>query len=211
MLLDINMPGMDGLQTAAAIRRLEGELRNVPIMAITAHSVEATLRAAQAAGMAKFITKPIEPAVLYRTLATLIAGTSAAQEPLRTTPGSRATMAGNALLDPARLESYSRIGMLEELLGDYVPEIAALVGKLQQHAAQNDLEACIDVLHSLLGMSGEAGAQALYQAARRAYVPMVETRSWPSQPDWAGHIAALAAETEQALKAYDPAQVGANP
>jgi CheY-like chemotaxis protein/signal transduction histidine kinase len=49
VLLDINMPGMDGLQTAAAIRRLQGELRNVPIVALTAHSDEQTLRAAQAA------------------------------------------------------------------------------------------------------------------------------------------------------------------
>jgi two-component system CAI-1 autoinducer sensor kinase/phosphatase CqsS len=130
---------------------------------------------------------------------------------LRSTAGSSAVVAGNALLNPARLESYRRIGMLEELLSDYVPEIAALVGKLQRHVARHDVPACVDVLHSLLGMSGEAGAQALYQAVRRVYVPMVETREWPSQPDWAGHIAALAAETERALKAYGAAQAAANP
>jgi CheY-like chemotaxis protein len=211
VLLDINMPGMDGLQTAAAIRALEGELRNVPIVALTAHSDEETLRAAQAAGMSAFITKPVEAAVLYRTLAGLIAGVPAAPEPLRPTPGSSAIVAGHALLNPVRLESYRRIGMLDELLSDYVPEIAALVGKLQRHAAQHEVLACIDVLHSLLGMSGEAGTQALYQAVRRVYVPMVETREWPSEPDWAGHIAALAAETEQALRAYGAAHAGANP
>jgi two-component system, CAI-1 autoinducer sensor kinase/phosphatase CqsS len=211
VMLDINMPGMDGLQAAAAIRRLEGQVRNVPIVALTAHSDEETIRAAQAAGMNAFITKPVEAAVLYRTLASLVAGARAPQETLRPTQGSDAVVAGNALLNPERLESYTRIGMLEELLGDYVPEIAALVGKLQRHANHNDMPACIDVLHSLLGMSGEAGAQALYQAVRRAYVPMVETRAWPTQPDWTGHIAALAAETERALKAYGAAHAGAHP
>ena len=56
----------------------------------------------------------------------------------------------------------------------------------------------------------EAGAPALYQAVRRVYVPMVETGEWPQAADFAGHIAALAARTEQALKAYRAADAGAN-
>ena len=59
-------------------------------------------------------------------------------------------------------------------------------------------------------MSGEAGAPALYQAVRQVYVPMMETGRWPQQPDWAGHIAALAARTDQALKAYRAAHNDAN-
>ena len=92
--------------------------------------------------------------------------------------------------------------MLGELLDDYLPGIAGLVGKLQRQSAQQDLKGCLDTLHSLLGMSGEAGAQALYQAVRRVYVPMVESQSWPPQGEWVAQIAALAADTEKALKAH---------
>lgn len=209
VLLDINMPGMDGLQAAAAIRRLETDVRDVPLIALTAHSDERTLQAARTAGVNAFITKPVDADVLYAALADLIEGPPRPDRLLRPT-GAVAAVGSDDLLNPARLESYSRIGMLDELLGDYVPEIAALVGKLQRHAERRDRQACIDVLHSLLGMSGEAGAPALYQAVRRVYVPMLEAGAWPSEPDWAGHIAALAARTEQALKVYRAAHAGAN-
>jgi len=208
VILDINMPGMDGLQTAAEIRRLDGEERNLPILALTAHSDDHTLRAAQATGMSAFLTKPVDAAVLYKCLAELVTETPAAQPLLRRTPGS-ASPAVDSLLNHSRLEGHIRIGMLDELLAEYVPEISALVGKLQRHAERQDFQACLDVLHSLLGMSGEVGAPALYQAVRRVYVPMVETKEWPAQAEWAVRIAALAAETVQALRAYGAAHAGA--
>jgi CheY-like chemotaxis protein/signal transduction histidine kinase len=202
VLLDINMPGMDGLQAAAAIRRLEAGVRDVPLIALTAHSGERMLQAARAAGMSAFITKPVEAEVLYATLGELMEGVRPGQSLRHPAASLEATVKGDSLLNPQRLECCSRIGMLEELLGDYVPEIDGLVGKLQRHVEREDLKACLVVLHSLLGISGEAGAPALYQAVRQVYVQMVETGEWPSQPDWAGHIAALAARTEQALEAY---------
>lgn len=201
VLLDINMPGMDGLQTARAIRSLDPPSGEVPIVALTAHSDDMTVQAAQAAGMTDFIMKPVEGAVLYEKLALVIAG-RLPDAPLKPTFSSVAAGPADLLLNTERLESYRRIGMLGELLDDYLPAIAGLVGKLQRQAAQQDLEACVDTLHSLVGMSGEAGAQALYQAVRRVYVPVVESHSWPPQGGWVGQIAALAADTEKALKAY---------
>jgi CheY-like chemotaxis protein/signal transduction histidine kinase len=206
VLLDINMPGMDGLEAAAAIRRLSGPVAALPIVALTAYSDDKTIAAAHAAGMNAFITKPVEADVLYRTLAQVISG---APGPVLLRPAEELP-GGDILLNSTRLESYSRMGMLDELLGEYVPQMAALVGKLQRHAARREFDACKDVLHSLLGMSGEAGAPALYQAVRRVYVPMVETGEWPHAADFAGPIAALAARTELALKAYRATHAGAN-
>lgn len=202
VLMDINMPGKNGLDTARSIRVMAAPLGAVPILALTAYSDEATVRAAQDAGMSDFITKPVEAGVLYERLRDLVPGRSRANEPLKPTFSSVAAGPADLLLNTDRLESYRRIGMLGELLDDYLPEIAGLAGKLQRNFAQHDFRACLDTLHSLLGMSGEAGAQALYQAVRRVYVPMVESQSWPPQGGWAGEVAALAAETEQALKAY---------
>jgi CheY-like chemotaxis protein len=200
--MDINMPGMDGLEAARAIRALDMPVAGVPIIALTAYSDDATVRAAQDAGMSDFMSKPVEAAALYRKLGQFITGPAPAPAALQPTFTPVAPGPADRLLNVERLESYRRIGMLQELLDDYLPEIAGLSGKLQRHFAAQDLEACLDTLHALLGMSGEAGAQALYQAVRRVYVPMIETRSWPAHGGWTGNIAALASETDKALRAY---------
>jgi HPt (histidine-containing phosphotransfer) domain-containing protein len=96
--------------------------------------------------------------------------------------------------------------MLEELLTDYVPEMARLIGALQEAALQQDRQRSLDALHSLLGMSGEAGAQALYQQVRRLYVPLLEQGEWPAPADWLARLQALGARSEQALKAYCAAE-----
>ena len=69
ILMDINMPGMNGLETTQAIRSSGMAWHDVPIIALTAHSDEATVRAAQAAGMNDFITKPVDSVTLYASWA----------------------------------------------------------------------------------------------------------------------------------------------
>ena len=207
VLMDINMPGMSGLETAQLVRASVTAWRDVPIIALTAHSDEGTVHAAQAAGMNGFLTKPVDAAVLYARLGELREIAVAHRgEPLQPTPSALAWDAKAPLLNPQRLESYRRIGMLEELLQDYIPELARLVQRLEQAVGRRDLQASLDTLHSLLGMSGEAGAPALYQAVRTVYVPMLEARSWPAGEAWVDHIKTLAAHTEQALGRYGPPQ-----
>lgn len=67
VLMDIQMPEMDGISAAKAIR---GELKidSLPVVAMTAHAMEADVKRSFEAGMNDHITKPIEPDVLYRTL-----------------------------------------------------------------------------------------------------------------------------------------------
>jgi two-component system CAI-1 autoinducer sensor kinase/phosphatase CqsS len=206
VLMDINMPGMDGFEAAQAIRSSPATWCNLPIVALTAHADELTVQAAQAAGMNEFITKPVDAAVLYAKLGQLAGQATGLGSPLHPTPSALAEDTGDELLNLQRLESYRRIGMLEELLQDYIPELARLVQRLEQAVGQGDLQASMDTLHSLLGMSGEAGAPALYQAVRAVYVPMAETRGWPAGDTWVDRIKMLAAQTEQALGRYGPAQ-----
>jgi HPt (histidine-containing phosphotransfer) domain-containing protein len=92
--------------------------------------------------------------------------------------------------------------MLEELLNDYVPEMARLVERLRGAVEAGNREASRDALHALLGMSGEAGALALYQQVRRIYVPLLEEGRWPAGDAWLGELQALAARTEEALRSY---------
>ena len=61
VLMDIKMPRMDGVQATQAIRALPGEVRNIPIVALTANADPEDARRYLAIGMAAVVEKPIKP------------------------------------------------------------------------------------------------------------------------------------------------------
>lgn len=69
ILMDIQMPKMDGLEATRQLRALEPPLAGVPIIALTANSGPEDRRAALVAGMTDFVTKPIDPRALFVALA----------------------------------------------------------------------------------------------------------------------------------------------
>jgi signal transduction histidine kinase/ActR/RegA family two-component response regulator len=75
ILMDVQMPEMDGQEATAAIRKLEeaGSRRRIPIVALTAHAMTSDRARCLAAGMDGYITKPIDPDELYRTIQNLAA------------------------------------------------------------------------------------------------------------------------------------------
>ena len=62
VLMDIQMPGMDGLECARRLRELQAraELPHFPILALTAHALESDVKASLAAGMDEHLTKPLD-------------------------------------------------------------------------------------------------------------------------------------------------------
>lgn len=67
ILMDLQMPGMDGFETATAIRKLPG-YGTVPIIALTANFSDEIRQQCQEQGMQGFISKPVEPARLWETI-----------------------------------------------------------------------------------------------------------------------------------------------
>ncbi len=75
ILMDIQMPGMDGFEATQAIRRRESEIggRFTPIIGMTAHVVDNVREKCRAVGMNEYISKPFVPADLEKKLGNLVA------------------------------------------------------------------------------------------------------------------------------------------
>ena len=72
VLMDVNMPGLDGIATARLLRDLPGVAGLVPVFALTANDSRAVLEAAREAGMQGVLAKPINVQALKRALATVL-------------------------------------------------------------------------------------------------------------------------------------------
>jgi CheY-like chemotaxis protein/nitrogen-specific signal transduction histidine kinase len=73
VLMDVTLPGMDGLAATRAIRALNGAGARVPIIGISGRSEPRDRDAALAAGMSAFMAKPVSPAALAEAIAALVA------------------------------------------------------------------------------------------------------------------------------------------
>lgn len=69
ILIDIRMPVMDGLETAEYIRKMKKtQAKTIPLIAMSANAFDEDIERSKAAGMNEHLAKPIEAALLYRTL-----------------------------------------------------------------------------------------------------------------------------------------------
>lgn len=201
VLLDINMPGFDGLQTSRAIRAGGPSHRAVPILALTGHSDELMRTQARESGMNGYIVKPVEPTHLLSELRSACGLTPAAAS---TQTASRQAGSDGELLDHARLQYFEEMGILEKLVADYRPQLSRQASELARSVNARNLDASLDTLHLMVGMSGEMGLSALHGFARPVYQAMTEGRCWPEEQGWLNRIQSLARDTDAALDSLCP-------
>ena len=72
ILMDVQMPEMDGLEATALVRQEEGAGQHVPIIAMTAYAMKGDRERCLAAGMDGYVSKPISPEELFRTIAEVL-------------------------------------------------------------------------------------------------------------------------------------------
>jgi signal transduction histidine kinase/DNA-binding response OmpR family regulator len=192
VLMDIRMPGMDGLE---ATRRIRAEIppeRQPWIVAMTANVLFEQREACRAAGMDDFVQKPVGQADLRAALTRC--GKRAA-------PVLEAGPRDADRLDHACLDSLRRLGemtgrpILREVVELYLAETPRLLERMQEALRRSDAEALAFAAHSFKGSSAQIGAA---QAA--ALSAEIERKAKLGELEGTGALLAdLEREVERAL------------
>ena len=165
ILMDLQMPVLDGFGATRAIRAAEAPGRRVPIIAMTASAFEAEREKCLAAGMDDFLTKPVDSSRLAsvlrtRTAATPGAGPDVDLAPLPPVPGPRAA---SGVLDPSRIEELLEMGegaqvLVDRAVDNFVSRVPDTVSGLQEAIARQDGEELRALAHRLKGSALNLGA-----------------------------------------------------
>ena len=163
VLMDVQMPEMDGLQATAAIRCKEMATgAHVPIIAMTAHAMKGDRERCLEAGMDDYLSKPIFPEPLY---AAVEAFTPATSDP---EPG-RAEVKQNVSIDlPAILQRYhGRKEAVKNLAQTFCQESADLLSEIRAAITSADAPKLRRAAHTLKGSLGCFGAKLAVEVAMR--------------------------------------------
>jgi len=165
ILMDVQMPVMDGIEATRQIRGLPPPKNAVPILAVTAHAMAGAREQYLASGMDGYLSKPLDPEALFRALKACTSVEESAISPSVETPDSK----GGADFDPecvATLEKYLPAVQINEYLSMFVNQISEHIMAMDRAAAARDLGALGREAHSLAGCTGNVGATRLCRLAR---------------------------------------------
>jgi two-component system sensor histidine kinase/response regulator len=159
VLMDCQMPEMDGYEATAAIRAWEGGARHTPIIAMTANAMREDRERCLAAGMDDYLAKPVRS----RDLATTLTRWIAARErvPPLDAPPDEATVAIDArtLASLRDLQRDEGPDIVSELTALFVADAQERIAALRDAAARHDAQTIAREAHALKGSAATLGAQ----------------------------------------------------
>jgi CheY-like chemotaxis protein/HPt (histidine-containing phosphotransfer) domain-containing protein len=155
VLMDCQMPGMDGYQATARIRGAEGSLHHTPVIAVTASALKGDREKCLAAGMDDYLPKPFTPAELTEVLRRWVSAELALPE------RARVAQEGEPTLDASVLADLRALGLdfLRESLTMFLGGARSKLVALASAARDGDREAVGQKAHKLRGSCGLVGAR----------------------------------------------------
>jgi PAS domain S-box-containing protein len=168
VLMDVQMPVMDGLEATREIRKIESAVLNhgIPIIAMTAHAMQGDKERCLEAGMDDYITKPVDSQALSEILDKWL-------------PKEQAPVApeGSALISANKLEApvFDRAGMMARMLDDevlakeivaaFLDDIPRQIETLQGYLEAGDVPGAERQAHTIKGASANVGGEAMRAVA----------------------------------------------
>ncbi|MBL8533777.1 MAG: PAS domain S-box protein [Betaproteobacteria bacterium] len=174
VLMDMQMPRMDGLAATRAIRGIPGR-EQLPIIAMTANAFEDDRRMCLDAGMHGYLGKPVDPAVLFGTVLEWLAkglvadpdrdsGTVVMTRPAVSAVPETSSLPGIDVAAGLRF-ARNKQGDYERRLRSFVTNGASDVSVLRERLGSGDRDDARRWAHSLKGISGFIGAHRLLELA----------------------------------------------
>ncbi len=163
VLMDVQMPEMDGFEATMEIREREKQTRrHVPIIAMTAHAMKGDREVCLEAGMDEYVSKPISQDALLKTIRALVpGGPQATQGPVA---GEEAPPAPDK---EALLRAFDNdLGFFKEVVDMFVSDYPKMMSDISKAIDTGDAATLRRTAHALKGMLGNFHAET---AAQKAY------------------------------------------
>jgi two-component system, sensor histidine kinase and response regulator len=170
VLMDCQLPVMDGYQATAEIRRREGTDRHTPIIAMTAAALRGNRERCLAAGMDDYISKPVLVSDVQAALSRWLHGAATAPQ---TSTSAESAESARGVLDPGRLAELGQLdsaGNGSEFLGVlvnyFLASAPADLARLRAAVQRGDATAIYHVAHRLKGAAATLGSPGMVDACR---------------------------------------------
>jgi CheY-like chemotaxis protein/HPt (histidine-containing phosphotransfer) domain-containing protein len=172
VLMDCQMPQMNGYEAASQIRRSETGGRRMPIVAVTAHAMVGDREKALAAGMDDYVTKPVTMAKLARVLRRWARGVEPRNVPAA--GQARSSAEGEPALDPLVRRSRRVVELLLHQLSSWPAIVSGAI-------AAGDVDRVREEAHKMKGSCTSVGAEPMARACAELEVDADHAAErWPA-------------------------------
>lgn len=167
VLMDVNMPVMDGLEATRHLRFMEAGSRRTPVIALTADVTPATRKACLEAGMDACEKKPIDVARLFSLVADLTrSAPPVAMTKLAATPSKGADVESATALDAGKLQELEELGgaaFVSDLLGSFLKDAHIIMRDFDVAVTAGDQQAFREAAHAMRSCAANVGANGIFK------------------------------------------------
>jgi signal transduction histidine kinase/CheY-like chemotaxis protein len=171
VLMDVQMPEMGGFEATACIREREKSTgQHVPVIAMTAHALKGDRERCLEAGMDAYVSKPIQAALLFETIDTMVPNPSLVAGVPEKLPEDEATPAASV----QAFDHESALALLDgdtelfsELVGLFTGESVELLNQIHDSIVRQDAKLLERSAHSLKGSTAAFSAETARAVAQR--------------------------------------------
>ena len=164
VLMDVRMPLMDGAQAATSIRALSGTKNHIPILAMTANTLQELPEAEASASFDGYIAKPIVKEIMLETIARWLGERTVASTPVAPQVDDDADVLNHTVL--LQLEQDVGKEAFMPLLNLHISEITTCIGALPEELTEQRFDVMERYAHNIKTCAASVGARVLERHAQ---------------------------------------------